>query len=173
MRATSMFMILAATALAAHGCSSDSPEDLAPAPDTRVAPADTEDDEDGDDEDEDVPPPPPLVLPPGPPAYDTHMKLIYERYCGDCHTGDVSGKCDGGTCLASLYGDTQLPAAEKDCQPGTKAECGLKRVERTKDPNYPDETKLIGMDGELVIVPDAEVEIMRTWIKDGMPETLP
>ena len=102
-------------------------------------------------------------------TYEGLIQPIYIEWCADCHSGDHPDECSGGTCFVDIYEHLLVPSASKACDSELNvAECGLYRIEAAKDPNDPQ--NLIGLNGP-IILPDAEVELLRTWIYSiGMPQ---
>ncbi len=102
-------------------------------------------------------------------TYDGLIQPILYEWCGDCHVGERPEDCSGDTCFVNIYEHLFVPSASKACDTGFNVgECGLYRIEATKNPNDPQ--NLIGLNGP-IIVPDDEVEMLRVWIRDlGMPK---
>ena len=102
-------------------------------------------------------------------TYDGLIQPILMEWCGDCHTGELPEDCSGNTCFVNIYEHLFVPSASQACDTGFNVgECGLYRIEATKDPN--DSNNLIGLNGP-IIVPDHEVKLLKTWIQDlGMPK---
>jgi hypothetical protein len=100
-------------------------------------------------------------------SYEGQVQPILEKWCGDCHTGNAPGVCPGDTCFVSFFDDILLPA--ETCEGHTKAECGLRRIEASRDPTTTDDD-LTGLMGPIVL-PDDDYEILRRWIRElGAPE---
>ncbi len=98
-------------------------------------------------------------------TYIHDIQPIYRAWCGDCHSGTAPAGCAGNTCFVDFY--EALHFAAKTCSGWNMAQCGLKRVKDTAAglPN-----KLIGKDGQPVLVPDADIDRITRWIALGLPE---
>gem|GEM_PF-423280 len=86
------------------------------------------------------------------PTFDADIQPIFQNNCSPCHTGAGSG---GGNW--TTYADTQKPSYY--CGGQTKGECTATRIEDLSMP--------LGNPGG---VPSADLELIKLWIANGMPE---
>ena len=103
------------------------------------------------------------------------IQPIYAKYCSECHWGTSPDGCQGETCFSNHYEGLLFPGATFGREDMNKAEVGLFRIDETNKlgPNInPDnyDVVLLSAAGAVVIVPEKETELIRTWINNGMPE---
>ena len=101
-------------------------------------------------------------------SYYQDIQPIYQKHCGYCHAGCAPDKCAGGSCFATYHEALLYPASVCNDQMNI-AECGIYRMEYTKQVDGPPHLKLVGEDNLPVIVPDEDIAKVSQWVQQGMP----
>jgi hypothetical protein len=100
------------------------------------------------------------------PAWNQHVQPVLEAKCSDCHSGPLSGTCEGETCFVDFFEDVAKPSST--CSGLSVAECLLVLLENGAMPQGGDCTGESSSDaGKPSCLTGNQLAHVESWLNAG------